>query len=250
MMRPGPLTLAQDADRRGQEDDGNHRDKEVGQIIEHHRGSPSAADAPHHQGRAVDGRDLDRLAGGEGFVAAGLPAFAIGAHVACPSPPVEDLGRQAVHRLRADARRPARQSARPTKTTRAKTSTAGRPTTVGDRWKPGALNKIAVPSRNAARPPRPSMKIIGSDRRYGQKRHRGRSSLSSSSNIKFRAVADQQVAQAAHPARPALRCPHDLTRQCSASIWPALRYASVSPDAGGKIASHQRWRRAASIAFT
>ena len=44
--------------------------------------------------------------------------------------------------------------------------------------------------------------------------------------------------------------PHDLTRQCSASIWPALRYASVSPDAGGKIASHQRWRRAASMAFT
>ena len=29
-----------------------------------------------------------------------------------------------------------------------------------------------------------------------------------------------------------------------------LRYASVSPDAGGKIASHQRWRRAASMAFT
>ena len=40
-------------------------------------------------------------------VAAGLPAFAISAHVACPSPPVEDLGRQAVHRPRADARRPA-----------------------------------------------------------------------------------------------------------------------------------------------
>ena len=40
------LIFAQDADRRGQEDDGDHRDEEVGKIIEHrHGGSPSAAAA-------------------------------------------------------------------------------------------------------------------------------------------------------------------------------------------------------------
>ena len=121
--------------------DGDHRDEEVGEIIEHHAG-PSfggrrVRPAPHLQGQAIDGRDLDRLAGGEGFVAAGLPAFAISAHVACPARQSRiSAGRPCIARAPTrGGRRRARQSTRPTKTTRAKASTAGRPTTVGDRRK-------------------------------------------------------------------------------------------------------------------